>query len=120
MKNLSIAVLELSAYLSSFDSDFLATLMLLRTAVCLAAGVNPIYFLYTINHTTAHSISQFGLLAPLAESLLRTPSTKYFDSGVSSGAAFTCMYTDEPLLHSFAVYTFCSRSLGALCYAHIQ
>lgn len=44
VKNLSIAVLELSAYLSSFDSDFLATLMLLRTAVCLAAGVNPIYF----------------------------------------------------------------------------
>lgn len=100
VKNLSIAVLELSAYLSSFDSDFLATLMLLRTAVCLAAGVNPIYFLYTINHTTAHSISQFGLLAPLAESLLRTPSTKYFDSGVSNGAAFTCMYTDEPLLHT--------------------
>ncbi|EFO63621.1 Hypothetical protein GLP15_4680 [Giardia lamblia P15] len=100
VKSLSIAVLELSAYLSTFDSDFLATLMLLRTAVCLAAGVNPIYFLYTINHTIVHSNSQFGLLAPLAESLLRTPSTRYFDSGVSSGTTLTCMHPDEPLLRT--------------------
>lgn len=100
VRSLSIAVLELSTHLPDFDSDFLATLMLLRTAVCLAAGVNPIYFLYTISHTIIHSSNQFGPLASLAQGLLRTPTTRYFDSGVSTGASLVNMYTNEPLLNT--------------------
>lgn len=98
VKSVSISVLEISAHLPDFDSDFIATFILLRTAICLAAGVNPIYFLYTINHAITHSNNQFGLLASLAQNIFYTSKTRYFDSIAGSGFRSTPMYTDEPLL----------------------